>query len=50
MAFEWPLRVYIEDTDFGGINEKGLVVEIMLSGADYENYDDRKAINSYNFV
>jgi len=35
---------------FGGINEKGLVVEIMLAPADYPNFDNRKSINELQWV
>ncbi len=35
---------------FGGINEKGLVVEIMVSNADYPEIDDRKALNELQWV
>ncbi len=35
---------------FGGINEKGLVIEIMVAKAQYENYDNRKAINELQWV
>lgn len=35
---------------FGGMNEKGLVIEIMLAPADYPNYDNRKAINEIQWI
>ena len=35
---------------YGGINEKGLVIEIMVAKADYENFDNRKAINELQWI
>jgi len=35
---------------FGGINEKGLVIEIMLAPAQYEKYDRRKAVNELQWI
>lgn len=35
---------------FGGINEKGLVIEIMVAPADYEHFDDRKAVNELQWI
>jgi choloylglycine hydrolase len=35
---------------FGGINEKGLVIEIMVAKAQYENFDDRKAVNELQWI
>lgn len=35
---------------FGGINEKGLVVEIMLVDGSYPNHDNRTAVNELQWV
>ncbi len=35
---------------FGGINEKGLVVEIMLADAQYPEADDRAAVNELQWI
>lgn len=35
---------------FGGMNEKGLVVEIMLANADYPSADDRPALNELQWI
>jgi len=35
---------------FGGINEKGLVVEIMVVAGKYPNFDNRTAINELQWV
>ena len=35
---------------FGGINEKGLVVEIMVAKADYPLFDSRPAINELQWI
>lgn len=35
---------------YGGINEKGLVVEIMVAKAQYEKKDERKAINELQWI
>jgi choloylglycine hydrolase len=35
---------------FGGINEKGLVVELMVVSTDYPSFDDRAAINELQWV
>ncbi len=35
---------------FGGINEKGLVIEIMISEAEYAEYDDRPVVNELQWV
>lgn len=35
---------------FGGMNEKGLVIEIMRSKADYPNQDSRPAVNELQWI
>lgn len=35
---------------FGGINEKGLVIEIMNAKAEYPEIDDRKALNELQWI
>jgi penicillin V acylase-like amidase (Ntn superfamily) len=35
---------------FGGMNEKGLVVELMLVGGSYPDADDREALNELQWV
>jgi choloylglycine hydrolase len=35
---------------FGGINETGLVIEIMLADAEYPPFDDRPAINELQWI
>ena len=35
---------------FGGINEKGLVIEIMVANAEYSETDNRKAVNELQWI
>lgn len=35
---------------YGGINEVGLVIEIMVANAEYENFDNRNAINELQWI
>ena len=35
---------------FGGINEKGLVIEIMVANAEYPKADNRKAVNELQWI
>ncbi len=35
---------------FGGINEKGLVIEIMVAKAEYSKNDNRKAVNELQWI
>jgi hypothetical protein len=35
---------------FGGMNEQGLVIEIMRAPADYPDFDNRKAVNELQWI
>ena len=39
-----------KELPFGGINEKGLVIEIMVANAEYPDFDQRKAVNELQWV
>ena len=39
-----------KELPFGGINEKGLVIEIMRSNAEYSKLDSRKAVNELQWI
>lgn len=39
-----------KDLPFGGMNEKGLVIEIMVAPAEYSPTDNRKAVNELQWV
>jgi len=39
-----------KELPFGGINEKGLVIEIMVANAEYSDLDDRKAVNELQWI
>ncbi|MEM6297414.1 MAG: linear amide C-N hydrolase [Bacteroidota bacterium] len=39
-----------KELPFGGINEKGLVVEVILANAEYPKTDDRKALNELQWI
>ncbi len=39
-----------KELPFGGINEKGLVVEIMVVQGNYPSFDERKAVNELQWV
>lgn len=39
-----------KELPFGGINEKGLVIEIMVANAEYPETDNRKAVNELQWI
>jgi len=56
-AIEWTSKYgsitfnqFGKEFPFGGINEKGLVVEIMVADAEYPVYDERPAVNELQWI
>lgn len=39
-----------KELPFGGVNEKGLIVEVMLVDGSYPDYDQRTAVNELQWV
>jgi choloylglycine hydrolase len=39
-----------KELPYGGINEKGLVIEIMVAKANYPKYDERPAVNELQWI
>lgn len=55
--FEWTSKYgsisfnqFGKEFPFGGINETGLVIEIMLAEAEYPNFDERSAVNELQWI